>query len=81
MASQIFMINIEGILYFGIIDFPLDMSNEYVDPFDPAILWERKTFYEIQWFKNYGGSILKPFGVHSDYSFYHVFMALANDFP
>lgn len=47
LASQILMFNIVGILSFGIIDYPPDLLNRYVNPFDPYILKERTTLYDL----------------------------------
>ncbi|KAH0725179.1 hypothetical protein KY284_001044 [Solanum tuberosum] len=37
--------------------------------------------YPQEVFNKYGGFILKPFGVHPEYPYYHVFILLADDFP
>lgn len=70
----------EDILFY--IDVYYELENIHIDdPFDPPILWDRKTFYELQMFRKYGRSILKLFVVHLEYPFYHVILAQANAFP
>lgn len=74
LFSQILMLNLLGILSFRITDYLIDLFNQYVNPFDPSILRERRTFYELQLFKKHRGSIPKPFRVHPKYPFCYMFI-------
>nr|QJS95220.1 polyprotein [Petunia vein clearing virus] len=49
-------------------------------PWDTSVFLERRTFYELQVFKKYGGSILRPFGVDPEYPFAHIFIPNPTDF-
>ncbi|WMV58587.1 hypothetical protein MTR67_051972 [Solanum verrucosum] len=62
-------------------EYPLEIFTLFGDRFDPSIMIERRTYYELHVFKKYGRSILKPFGVHLEYLYCHVFILLADDFP
>jgi len=44
-------------------DHPPKLFN-LMDPFDPSIIMERRTYYELQIFWQHGGSILKPYRVN-----------------
>jgi len=44
-------------------DHPPELFN-LMYPFDPSIIMERRTYYELQVFRQHGGSILKPYGVN-----------------
>ncbi|KAG5599698.1 hypothetical protein H5410_031068 [Solanum commersonii] len=39
-------------------------------------IMKKRTYYELQVFKKYGGSILKPIGVHPEYPQCHVFILI-----
>lgn len=51
------------------------------DLFDLSIMIELRIYYELQAFKKYRGSILKPFGVHPEYPYFHMLVLLVDDFP
>ncbi|KAH0725175.1 hypothetical protein KY284_001040 [Solanum tuberosum] len=63
------------------VEYPPEVFTQFGDPFYLSVMIERRTYYELQIFKKYGGSILKPFGVHLEYPYCHVFILLADDFP
>ncbi|KAK6773832.1 hypothetical protein RDI58_029071 [Solanum bulbocastanum] len=46
------------------VEYPPKIFTQFRDPFDSSIMIEGRTYYELQVFLKYGGSILKPFGVH-----------------
>lgn len=74
------MFNISKILSSEIVDYPLDLFNRYMDPSDPSILHERKTFYKLYVLERYKKCILKLFKEQPGYLFYFVFISLVDDF-
>ncbi|KAK4707059.1 hypothetical protein R3W88_033357 [Solanum pinnatisectum] len=62
-------------------EYPPEIFTQFGDPFDPSIMIERRTHYELQIFKKYGGSILKPFGIHPKYPYFHINITKLNKLP